>query len=131
MLSRSPRHILKKFGEHDVIPNRATNPTSQGLEQTRSVFLAPRDFAEAVCGRLHPRLGCRQHHHTAQAEDRILRLTAIIVLDSNRSGSDRKPWFKTRPKYSDERSYRIRQNLQNSSERLRSMLRKIDKELTG
>ena len=34
MLSRSPRRILKKIGEHDVIPNRVTNPTSEGLEQT-------------------------------------------------------------------------------------------------
>ena len=67
----------------------------------------------------------------ARAEDRILRLTVIIVLDSNRSGSDRKPWFKTRLKYSDEPSYRIRQNLHFSSERLRSMLRGIDTVLTG
>ncbi len=106
-------------------------PTSQDLEQTRSFFLTPHDFAGPVCGRLHPRLGCRHYHHTAQAEDRILRLSAIIVLDSNRSGSDRKPWFKTRPKSSDEPSYRIRQNLQIRSERLRSMLRGIDTVLTG
>ncbi len=53
-----------------------------------------------------------------------------IVLDSNRSGSDRKPWFKTRPKYSDEPSYRIRQNLQIRSERLRSMLTQLEHLLT-
>ncbi len=35
------------------------------------------------------------------------------------------------PKYSDEPSYRIRQNLQFSSERMRSMLRSIDTVLTG
>ena len=34
-------------------------------------------------------------------------------------------------KYSDEPSYRIRHNLQFSSERLRSMLRGIDTVLTG
>ncbi len=39
--------------------------------------------------------------------------------------------YQKSPKYSDERSYRIRQNLHLRSERLRSMLRKIDKELTG
>ncbi len=50
---------------------------------------------------------------------------------SKRSGIDRKPCFKTRPKYSDEPSYRIRQNLQIRSERLRSMLRGIDRVLTG
>ncbi len=68
---------------------------------------------------------------TAQAEDRIVRLTAAMVLQRNRSGSDRKQWFKTRPKYSDEPSYRIRQNLQMSSERLRSMLMRVDTVLTG
>ena len=47
MLSCSQRRILKEFGEHDVLPNRATNPTSQGLEQARSVFFAPRDFASS------------------------------------------------------------------------------------
>jgi len=67
---------------------------------------------------------------TAQAEVRILRLSAIIVLDRSHSGTDRKPWFKTRPKYSDDASYRIRQNLQISSERFRSMLRSIDTILT-
>jgi hypothetical protein len=70
--------------------NRATNPIPQGLEQARSVILTPREFGCPVCGRLHPRLGGRQHLPTAQAEDRILRLSAIIVLDRNRSGSDRK-----------------------------------------
>ena len=54
----------------DVIPNRATSPTSQGLEETRSVFLTPRDLAGPVCGRLHAPLACRQYHPTAQAEDR-------------------------------------------------------------
>ncbi len=35
------------------------------------------------------------------------RLTATIVLQSNGSGSDRKPWLKNRAEYSDEPSYRI------------------------
>ncbi len=59
------------------------------------------------------------------------RLTATIVLQSNRSGSDRKPWLKNRAEYSDEPSWRISHKLQFSSERLRSMLRGIDTVLTG
>ena len=130
MLSCSPRRILKKVGEHDVFANRAANPTSQGLGTRHCpVFLTPRNFADTVCERLPPPLVCRQYHYTVQAEDQILRRSAIIVLDRNRSGSDRKPWLKTRPKYSDEPSYRIRQNLQIRSERLRSMLRKVDRVL--
>ncbi len=46
---------------------------------------------------------------------------------SNHYGNDRKPWFKTRPEYSDEPSYRVRQKVHFSSERLRSLLRKIDR----
>ncbi len=42
-----------------------------------------------------------------------------------------KPSVGDRSKYSDDPSYRIRQNLQIRSERLRSMLRKVDRVLTG
>ena len=38
-----------------------------------------------------------------------------------------KPSIKNRPKYSDDASYRIRQKVHFSSERLRSLLRKIDR----
>ncbi len=50
---------------------------------------------------------------------------------SQLSGSDRKPRLKNRAEYSDEPSYRIRQNLHFSSERMRSLLRKIDRFLAG
>ncbi len=41
------------------------------------------------------------------------------------------PRVKKRPMYSDEPIYRIRQNLHFSSERMRSLLRKIDRFLAG
>ncbi len=40
-------------------------------------------------------------------------------------------WLKNRQEYSDELSYRIRQNLQFLSERLPSMLRRVDRVLNG
>ncbi len=103
--------MLKKFGEHNVIPNRAANPTFQGLEQAHTVFLTPRDFAAPVCGRLHAAWGDGINPRLRWKTE-LLCVIATMMIDSNRFGSDQKPWFKTRPKYSDDASYRIRQNLQ-------------------
>ena len=46
-------------------------PVAEGLragetfedESQEPELLTRREFADAVCGRLHLRLGCRQHHH--------------------------------------------------------------------
>ena len=68
--------------------------------------------------------------HGSGRRPKMLRPTATIALDSNRSGSERKRWLNNRAEYSNEPSWRIRQNLQFSSERIRSMLRRIDTALT-
>ena len=94
-------------------------------------FVTPRDFAGAVCSRFHGRLGCQQHDPTTQAEDR----TSVPDRDHRAPKKQlrKRPETvaQTSPKYSDDSSYRIRQNLQIWSERLHSMLRKVDRTLTG
>ena len=65
--------------------------------------IPPTQFADACthgCSGDSPTLRLRQ-------KTELLCRTATIVLDSNRSESDRKRWLKNRAEYSDEPSYRI------------------------
>ncbi len=61
--------------------NRATKPTSQGLEQARSVFLTPRDFAGPFAVAYTRGCGADSNTPRLRQKTELLRLTATVVLD--------------------------------------------------
>ncbi len=130
MLSRSPRRIVKKNRKAQCHPKTEPRiPFPKAWQKhVRSSLLHVISLAQFAAAYTRG-WGADSTTPRLRHKTELLCLTATIVLQRNRSGSDRKPWLKNRPKYSDEPSYRIRQNLQIRSERLRSMLRKVDRVL--